>query len=58
MPTDGRANDAVRRLIAEELGHAPSMVTVERGHAARDKQIVVHVNAEEVLRRWPGLRVR
>jgi uncharacterized protein len=58
-PSDGRANEALRRLIAGELGVAPSLVSIERGHSARTKQIAVDdVDAEEALRRWPGLRVR
>lgn len=36
-PTDGKANDAVRRLLATALGVAPSRLTLLRGAAARDK---------------------
>ena len=58
-PSDGRANDAVRRLIARELGVAATLVTIDRGHTSRDKHIAVEdVDAAEVLRRWPRLRVR
>jgi uncharacterized protein YggU (UPF0235/DUF167 family) len=36
-PVDGKANDALCRLIAEKAGVAPSRVTIARGHTARDK---------------------
>jgi len=37
-PTEGKANEAVRRLLAEALGIAPSRLTLVRGAAARHKQ--------------------
>ena len=36
-PHDGRANQAVTRLLAAALGVAPSTVELVRGAAARDK---------------------
>jgi hypothetical protein len=36
-PEDGKANDAVRRLLARALGVAPSRLTLARGATARDK---------------------
>ena len=36
-PHDGRANQAVTRLLAAALGVAPSAVELVRGVAARDK---------------------
>lgn len=36
-PADGAANDAVRRLLAEALGVAPTRLTLLRGAASRDK---------------------
>ena len=36
-PLDGRANEAVCRLLAAALGVAPSTVELVRGAAARDK---------------------
>jgi uncharacterized protein (TIGR00251 family) len=36
-PADGAANQAVRRLLADRLGCAPSGVEIVRGHAARTK---------------------
>lgn len=38
-PVDGRANDAVCRVIARAAGVAPSRVSVERGAAGRDKVV-------------------
>ncbi|WP_372573868.1 DUF167 domain-containing protein [Ruegeria jejuensis] len=36
-PVDGRANDAVRMLLARAMGVAPSRLTLIRGQSARDK---------------------
>ena len=40
-PVDGRANDALRRLVAKAAGVAPSRVAIVRGEAARDKLVRV-----------------
>jgi uncharacterized protein YggU (UPF0235/DUF167 family) len=40
-PVDGRANDALRKLIARRAGVAPSRVTLVRGEKARDKVVRV-----------------
>jgi uncharacterized protein YggU (UPF0235/DUF167 family) len=45
-PVDGKANDALCRLIAKAAGVAPSKVSVVRGHAAREK--VVRVEGVEI----------
>ena len=51
-PLDGRANDAVRKLLAKRLGVAPSKVAVVRGHAGRDKLVEVEgLDDADVLRR-------
>ena len=34
---EGRANDAVRKLLAKALGVAPTRLTLIRGQTARDK---------------------
>jgi uncharacterized protein (TIGR00251 family) len=44
-PVDGKANDALCRLIAKRAGVAPSRVTIVRGHGAREK--VVRVDGVE-----------
>lgn len=38
---DGRANEALRRLLAGRLGVPPSAVTVERGTRSREKVVAV-----------------
>jgi uncharacterized protein YggU (UPF0235/DUF167 family) len=40
-PVDGRANDALRRLIARRAGVAPSRVTLVRGEKSRDKTLSI-----------------
>jgi uncharacterized protein len=40
-PVDGKANDALRRLVAKAAGVAPSKVTIVRGHSSRDKVVEV-----------------
>ena len=36
-PADGKANEAVRKLLAKALGVAPSRLTLKRGATSRDK---------------------
>ena len=36
-PDDGKANAAIRKLLAKSLGVAPTRLTLKRGAAARDK---------------------
>lgn len=51
-PHDGRANQAVTRLLAAALGVAPSAVELVRGAAARDKLFRVRsLDAAEVRAR-------
>jgi uncharacterized protein (TIGR00251 family) len=38
-PAEGRANKAVRRLVAKHYGIAPSRVEIVRGQAARQKVV-------------------
>ena len=40
-PADGAANEAVRALLADRLGCAPSRVEIVRGHTARTKIVRV-----------------
>jgi uncharacterized protein len=57
-PVEGAANQALVRVIAEELGVARRSVRLVAGAAGRQKLIVVDgVTAEDVLARWPDLRV-
>ena len=51
-PVEGKANEAVRRLLAKRLGVAPGRVAVRRGQAGRDKLIEVEgIDGDELLRR-------
>jgi uncharacterized protein YggU (UPF0235/DUF167 family) len=54
-PVDGRANDALCRLVARAAGVAPSRVTIVRGHAARDKVVRVEGVDGAALRAALGL---
>lgn len=49
-PADGRANDAVRKLLAKALGVAQGRVTLERGERAREKHFRVEGLAERDAR--------
>lgn len=48
-PVDGRANEALRKLIAKQLRVAPSRVTIVRGERSRDKLIAVQGMTSEAL---------
>jgi uncharacterized protein (TIGR00251 family) len=50
-PVDGRANRALCRLIAKQVGVAPSRVTVIRGAKSRDKVVIVEGVGAEALER-------
>jgi len=40
-PEDGKANEAVIKLLAKNLGVAKSSLTIMRGHTSRDKVIKI-----------------
>jgi uncharacterized protein len=51
-PVDGKANDAVRGLLAQRLGVPPGRVAVVRGHGGRDKLLEVDgLDDGDILRR-------
>lgn len=50
-PVDGKANDAVRRLVAKTLDVPISRVSVVRGESSRDKLIEVDGVDDAELRR-------
>jgi uncharacterized protein len=55
---EGAANNALIRLLAEELGIAKRDVRIVAGASSRQKLVVVDgVDPEAVIARWPGLRV-
>ena len=54
----GAANEALIKLVARELGVAPSAVAIAAGHRARVKRLSVSgVTPERVMARWPGIGV-
>jgi len=51
-PEGGKANDAVVSLLAETLHLARSRVKITRGHASRDKLVVIeNLDAADLRRR-------
>ena len=51
-PEGGKANDAVVSLLAQSLSLAQSRVRITRGHASRDKLVVVEdLDAADLRRR-------
>jgi uncharacterized protein YggU (UPF0235/DUF167 family) len=57
-PVEGAANQALLRLIADELGVPRRDVRMVAGAGGRTKVVAVDgVDAVRVLERWPGLRL-
>ena len=57
-PVEGAANQALLRLIADELGVPRRDVRMVAGAGGRTKVVAVDgLDAVRVLERWPGLRV-
>ena len=55
---EGAANNALVRLIAEELGVARSSVRIVAGASSRQKLVVVDgADSGTIVARWPGLKV-
>jgi uncharacterized protein (TIGR00251 family) len=50
-PVEGRANEALRKLIAKRAGVAKGRVSITRGERARDKVVRVEGMDEVRLRR-------
>jgi uncharacterized protein (TIGR00251 family) len=56
-PVEGRANDALLRLLAEALGVPPSRLRLVRGRTSREKVVAVQgVSGEDVRARLSGER--
>ena len=53
-PEEGQANEAIVNLLAQALDIAKSRIEIVRGHASRDKNVVVWLAPEEVRRRLEG----
>jgi uncharacterized protein (TIGR00251 family) len=45
-PVDGKANDAVRRLLAEHFGVSTSKIEIVAGHRSRDKTVEIAAQTE------------
>ena len=55
---EGAANQALLRLLAEELDVPRRNVRLVAGAASRTKLVVVDdIDPERVLERWPDLRI-
>lgn len=55
---EGAANQALLRLLADELGVPKRAVRIVAGASSRTKLVVVDgVDPERVLERWPGLKL-
>lgn len=53
-PEGGRANEAICRLIAAELGLRPAAVSVARGGSSPEKTLAIDgVTLEQVQAHWP-----
>jgi uncharacterized protein len=54
----GAANQALIRLLADELGVGRRSVRIVAGAAGRQKLVVVEdVSPDAVVARWPGLKL-
>jgi uncharacterized protein len=53
-PVDGKANQAVRRLVAKRLGVPAGRVSIVRGESSRDKLIEVDGIDDDELRQALG----
>ncbi len=55
---DGAANNALIRLLADDLGVAKHDVRIVAGASSRQKLVVVDgTDVDAIVARWPGLRV-
>ena len=55
---EGAANNALIKLLSDELGVAGRDVRIVAVASSRQKLVVVdHLDAEAIVARWPGLRV-
>ena len=55
---EGAANNALIRLLADELGIARRDIRIVVGATSRQKLVVVEgIEEDAIVARWPGLRV-
>lgn len=50
-PVEGRANEALLRLLAKEFDVAPSSIEIIRGHRSREKIIGISASLDQELKR-------
>ena len=50
-PMEGRANEALLRFLAKELGVTPSSLEIARGHRSREKLIRIAASLDQELKR-------
>ncbi len=55
---EGAANNALIRLIADELGVAGRDVRIVAGASSRQKLLVIDgADPDVIVARWPGLKI-
>jgi uncharacterized protein (TIGR00251 family) len=55
---DGEANDALLRLLADELGLPRSAVRLVAGQTGRNKTVAIEgIDVVDLVARWPDLAV-
>ena len=55
---EGAANNALIRLLAEEVGVSRRDVRIVAGATSRQKLVVIDgVDPDDIVARWPGLRL-
>ena len=54
-PVENRANEALCRLLAKELGVARTRISLKRGARSRDKVVQIEGLETEVIERMLGL---
>jgi uncharacterized protein (TIGR00251 family) len=57
-PVEGKANDAVRKLLAKRLGIAPGRVSIARGASGRDKLVEIEGMDADAIRRALSISAR
>ena len=54
-PVEGKANRALRKLLAKRLGIAQGRVEIARGERSRDKLVAIDLDAATVRSRLGGV---
>jgi uncharacterized protein (TIGR00251 family) len=54
-PVEGRANEALLRLLAKEFGVTPSSIEIIRGHRSREKIIRIAASLDQELKALHGI---